>query len=269
LSGAVRHIGETGELLATTQYFPSPEPAGAGWAPSREPYLCHPFLMARRAALIAVGGYRHVLHSEDTDLYWRLSEVGRLHNLDAPLGFYRLHAASISGRSIVNGRIMSLSSQLAGLSALRRRAGKPDIGFERSRIAGYHSAETAAAIYALGRQGLDEDEARYLRIAMAGKLLELTSYRPFELDLEDCRFIRQTRSERSILSPANRRELDRRSAAATARLLRKGMLREAAALSTASLYGSIAARLAATLLPDPLRRAVAALRMRARHSTCP
>jgi glycosyltransferase involved in cell wall biosynthesis len=269
VSGAVRHIGESGALLGSTQYFPPPEPADARWAPSREPYLCHPFLMARRAAMRGIGGYRHVHHSEDTDLYWRLAELGRLHNLEVPLGLYRLHGASISGGSIVNGRIMALSSQLAGLSALRRRAGRPDIPFERRRIDDYRRAPTLAEIYALGRQGLDTAEARYLRIAVAAKLLELTSYRPFELELADCLFIRQARRERAILRAENRSELDRSCAAATARLLGKGRLREAVALSPASLYGSIAARMVAAALPGALRRAVARLRLRARQPTCP
>jgi glycosyltransferase involved in cell wall biosynthesis len=269
VSGAVRHIGESGAPLESTQYFPSPEPADAHWAPSREPYLCHPFLMARRDALQAIGGYRYVHHSEDTDLYWRLAERGRLHNLDTPLGSYRLHGASISGGSIVNGRIMALSSQLAGLSALRRRIGRPDLSFTAERLADYQRSPAAADIYALGRQGLDEAEARYLRIAMAAKLLELTSYRPFELDLADCLFVRQAWPDRAILSAANRSELDRVCAAATARLLGKGLLREAAALSQASLYASVAARMAAAVLPSSWRRTVAGLWARARQATCP
>jgi glycosyltransferase involved in cell wall biosynthesis len=269
VSGAVRHIGASGAPLGSTQHFPSPEPADPNWAPSREPYLCHPFLMVRRAAMQSIGGYRYVHHSEDTDLYWRLAELGRLHNLHTPVGNYRLHAASISGGSIVNGRIMAVSSQLAGLSALRRRDGRPDIPFESGRLADYQRVPTAAAIYELGRQGLDAVEARYLRIAMAAKLLELTSYRPFELDLADCLFIREARRERTILSSANQKQFDRLRAAATARLLVKGLMREAAALSQASLYASIAARLVASALPGSVRRALSELRVKARQQTCP
>ena len=54
---------------------------------------------------------------------------GPLQNLDMPLGKYRLHAGSISSESVINGRIMALSSQLAGLSALRRRTGRADLRF--------------------------------------------------------------------------------------------------------------------------------------------
>jgi hypothetical protein len=41
---------------------------------------------------------------------------------------------------------------------------------------------------------------------MAAKLLEMTFYRRFELEFEDCVFIRQARSELARLSPANRLE---------------------------------------------------------------
>ena len=256
VSGAVRHIDETGRPTGTTQHFRSPESADARWAPSREPYLCHPFLMVRRAAMQAVGGYRYVHNAEDTDLYWRLSERGRLQNLDLRLGDYRMHAASISGGSIVSGRIMALSSQLAGLSALRRREANPDIRFDREALAEYRRSPTLAKLHALGRRQLDGREAEYLRLAMAAKLLELTSYRPYELELEDCHFIREARGGRGQLSPANRAELDRMHAAAIARLLKKGRMREATALAPPSLYGSAAARFAATALPPPLRRAL-------------
>ena len=33
------------------------------YVPSREPYLLHPFLLVRRDAILAAGGYRHVFHA--------------------------------------------------------------------------------------------------------------------------------------------------------------------------------------------------------------
>ena len=263
VSGAVRHIDQDGNLVGTVQHFPSPELADPRRAPSREPYLCHPFLMARRDALEAIGRYRHVHHAEDTDLYWRLAEIGRLHNLCEPLGSYRVHDMSISGGSIGNGRIMALSSQLAGLSALRRRSGRPDIAFEKASLADYRRSPKAADVYERGRRGLDQTEAKHLHIAMAAKLLELTSYRPIELDLDDCLFIRGARRERPSLSAINRAEFDAACAAATARLVGKGRLREAAALSPASLYASVAARIIFRAFPASLRRAMA------RRRACP
>jgi glycosyltransferase involved in cell wall biosynthesis len=44
--------------------------------------LCHPAVMIRRTALDAIGGYWEHRFGEEWDLYLRLSEVGRLANLD-------------------------------------------------------------------------------------------------------------------------------------------------------------------------------------------
>jgi hypothetical protein len=74
-------------------------------------------------------------------------------------------------------------------------------------------------MYELAKEQLDPDEARYLRIAMAAKLVELTSYRPYELKLEDCQFIRASRGELATLSSANIAEFNRMVAAASARLI--------------------------------------------------
>jgi hypothetical protein len=145
--------------------------------------------MARRASILAVGGYRYVHHAEDTDLYWRLQEIGRLHNLEEVLGAYRYSAQSVTSRSIVDGRVSAVYSQLAAISAQRRRSGRPDLDFDRHLSAILAADTTCAGLFRLASQALDANEAAYLMAAYAGKLLELTSYRPYELDLADCEFI--------------------------------------------------------------------------------
>ena len=236
VSGATKHIDEQGRFLGTVQIFPQPDRADPCWAPSREPYLMHPFLMVRRAELQAIGGYRYVYYSEDTDLCWRLQERGAMQNLDIPLGKYRMHTRSISGASVINGRIMALSSQLAGLSALRRRTGRADLHFPKEAITEYRNAQTLSRLWELGKRQLDDHEAGYLRIALAGKLLELTSYRPYELEFSDCQFIRGALDELSRLLHPNRKDLSRFYARAAARLLISGRLREMAALTPPWLY---------------------------------
>jgi hypothetical protein len=78
--------------------------------------LHHPPAADRRARCGRYGGgYRHVHYGEDSDLYWRLQEKGRPHNLSEILWNYRMHDASISGESIVNGRIMAVSPRQGGL----------------------------------------------------------------------------------------------------------------------------------------------------------
>ena len=230
VSGAVRHIDELGRFTGNIQYFREPADADPNWAPAREPYLIHPFLMVRRADLVAVGGYRQVHHSEDTDLYWRLLERGKLHNLDITLGDYRVHSGGISGTSVLNGRIMAVSSQLSALSARRRLKGRPDIFFEKQAISEYRNAETLAAIYRLAGTQLDEHEREYLKVSVAGKLLELAAYRSYELDVDDCRFIRKALHGLNWLQLANCRELERLQAGAGARLFRGKLYKEVATL---------------------------------------
>jgi glycosyltransferase involved in cell wall biosynthesis len=249
VSGAVKHIDEQGRFLGTLQTFPQPDCADPYWAPSREPYLMHPFLMVRRADLQAIGAYRYVYYSEDTDLCWRLQERGAMQNLDMPLGEYRVHTRSISSASVINGRIMALSSQLAGLSALRRRTGRADLQFPREAIGEYRSAQTLSKLWEIGKRQLDDDEARYLRIALASKLLELTAYRPYELEISDCQFIRAALAELSRLPHLNRKDLSRLYARAAARLLIGGRLREMAALTPPRLYLPTILRAASRLLP--------------------
>jgi len=57
----------------------------------------HPTAMIRRSALMQVGYYRKEMqYAEDLDLWLRLGEIGRLHNLPEILLWYREHAGSIS-----------------------------------------------------------------------------------------------------------------------------------------------------------------------------
>ena len=120
ISGAHEEIDAAGELTHYIHRPPARATADFSWVPAREPQLTHPFLFMRADALKRVQGYRHVKYAEDSDLYWRLAEVGHLSNLTDVMGRYRMHAASVSSASVTNGRTMALLSQLAALSAARR-----------------------------------------------------------------------------------------------------------------------------------------------------
>jgi len=209
--------------------------------------------MVRRAVLQAIGGYRYVYYAEDTDLCWRLQERGAMQNLDMPLGKYRVHTRSISSASVINGRIMALSSQLAGLSALRRRTGRTDLQFPKEAIREYRNAQTLSKLWEIGKRQLDDDEARYLRIALASKLLELTAYRPYELEFSDCQFIRGALDELSRLPHPNRKDLGRLYARAAARLLIGGRLREMATLTPPWLYLPMIMRTVFKFVPASMR----------------
>jgi glycosyltransferase involved in cell wall biosynthesis len=64
-------------------------------------YFCHPSVMMRRQAAVAVGGYDASLKSaQDLDLWLRLGEIGQLANLQAVLMQYRIHTQSVTEKQI-------------------------------------------------------------------------------------------------------------------------------------------------------------------------
>ena len=231
-SGTVRHIDEAGRPVGSFGRLARSAVGNALHIPAVEPYLIHPFLMVRRDALVEAGGYRYVLHSEDTDLYWRLSESGELHNIDHVLGDYRLHSGSISGKSLKNGRIMALSSQLSALSYLRRQEGKADISFQQSDYRRLNeNADSLESLYQLACAKLETDEQASLKMTLSAKVLELTGYRPYEVARSDCEFLRTAALESlSLVGRENRAFLVRRYSGTAARLFHKGLYKEARAL---------------------------------------
>ncbi len=257
VGGPARHIDEHGGTKGFIARPDTPDTARPTWAPALEPYIIHPFLMTYREHVAAVGGYRHVFNAEDSDLYWRLQEVGRLHNIrDHVLGDYRMHSASVSSGSIVTGRINAIFSQLAALSAVRRRSGEQDLEFGRGVRNDYVAAGTLAAMVELAGRPLRPDERVDLATKASAKLLELASYRPFEPDLEDCRFISEAfRQGAGRLEPANRVHVSRVVANASARLIASGRVREGMALARPPYYRRIASRVAFRMLTTTRTRA--------------
>jgi glycosyltransferase involved in cell wall biosynthesis len=242
ISGAVKIIDKNGRFLGLVARPPSPDLADANWVPAKEPYLM-PFPMAPLSALRAIGGYRSFIISEDSDLYWRLQERGRLHNMDAILGEYREHNASITRCNIWNGRVLAVSSQLAAISAARRRAGRVDLSFSNNTLLRYRKAKSLRELFECGCQDLTHVEIEYLEIATAAKILEQVDFRPYELELADCKFIRIALAKRMcMLNPRNRAELMNMTLQAAARLFRKGLIKEAVTIVPTSLYPKIAVR---------------------------
>lgn len=184
------HIDADGRRTGHVTEFVERVVGDPSYYPSREPYLLHPFLLARREAVVAAGGYRHVFHAEDTDLYWRLAHLGALANVTAVLGEYRVHAASVSS-SLTNGRIASVNAQLASVSEQRRRAARTDLVFRKETLALYRSAPSLRAILDTAVRGLDDVERNYVEAATAAKLIEVTSYRPYALEPADFATIRE------------------------------------------------------------------------------
>lgn len=231
VGGAARHIDGAGHPTGHVARFEPPEGAEPTAAPSREPYILHPLLTVRRAALERVGGYRYVFHAEDTDLYWRLQELGALRNLDEVLCDYRVHAGSVTSASMVNGRLSAVFSQRAGLSAARRRAGRPDLGFPKSLQAECATQRDTVDILRVASRELDGREADLLAIMVAGKIMSLASFRPFELDAGDCRFVRDAMVRHAgLLTPLNAQILRMTAWSTASRLVATGRVRDALSL---------------------------------------
>ena len=197
-----------------------------GISRSLNPTLCIPsILMARRADVEAVGGYRHVPYSEDSDLCWRLSERGKLVNLPNLFSKYRLHDASASG-SLINGRVMAIGTQLGALSYLRRRAGRHDLTFTSELLGDLKAAVTLEKMVTCASKQLDEKEADHLRLGAGATLMEFARYRPYELDVGDCTFIHAALPYAQRLAIEKRKEVAWYVTETAARLLRKGRLAE-------------------------------------------
>ena len=260
VSGAFRHIDAAGETTGKIVRLPPLSDANPKWVPAREPYLLHPFLVLRRAALEAIGGYRYAFHAEDADLYWRLQERGKLVNLDDVLGDYRLSSDSVSSRSIINGRIQALSSQLAAISAVRRRSNRHDLTFPRGAIQDYRAAATLSEMVRIAGGQLTADERKHLAIATSEKLRQLSTYRPYELELSDCQFGSASYKAGSRdLSPENRHDIAVRLSGAAARFVVQGRFRCGFSLCPLALYPFMALRvLAQLILPAGMREALRA-----------
>lgn len=225
VSGAGRHIDAQGSPTGDIVRFRPPEDSDPTWLPAREPNLM-PFTVMRRAAVQAAGGFRHVFHADDTDLYWRLRRLGSLVNLPDIVGSYRLHAGSDTGRSIQTTRIMAMMTELSALSAARADRGEPEIVFDLNRYATYRSVGSMAGIYEQGCEGLSRAEADHLRLGYASKALQLLELRHQTPDVQDCRFIHDAYQHYPVANQVNRRELRRVVTVIGARLLRDKLVRE-------------------------------------------
>lgn len=245
LSGAHREIDAEGRPTGRTF---QPEADGAidpAWVPAREPRLTQPFMMVRRAAIETIGGYRPFPVSEDTDLYWRLRRLGTLDILSDIVGSYRMHPGSISSASIRSGRMMAVCSQLAALSAQRVAAGASDLAIPPLSRASFEAAGDLEPMIRLAAPpGLSDAERQWLELAVAGKLMELAGYRPYELERSDCEFIGRMFGGRGLVSKSNRRELERMFAATAARMVRLRRWQAATDVAPLRLWPQVGARAA-------------------------
>lgn len=231
VGGDAFHIDDTGRRTGWSTTYAGEAKHDADAIPALEPYLMHPFLMLRRDALVGAGGYRYVLHAEDSDLYWRLLGQGRLYTLPGELGEYRVHAGSVTSVSVHNGRVGSVYAELGALSYRRRRAGLADIPFPQEAGEETRRHRTVEELLAYVGDPLTPEERARLRLSVAAKLVLNATYRPYLLEASDCTLIAAAMPElRAQLSRKERVELARARAIVMWRLMRAGRMGEIRAL---------------------------------------
>jgi glycosyltransferase involved in cell wall biosynthesis len=86
--------------------------------------IVHPSIIARRSALLRIGGYRDFPTWEDHDLFLRLAEIGTLANMPDLLLHYRLHLKSVVHQR-GSGRAPVLQQILREADARRGRSVRP------------------------------------------------------------------------------------------------------------------------------------------------
>ena len=158
--------------------------------PAQEPYLPHPFVMIR-SDVLRDGGirYRHFLHAEDADLYWRLSRSGVLYNLKDYVGYYRIHTQSVSAAP-GNARIQMASAALAAIGQQRflSDGGDLDVDAERALAMREHAGDFNALVELFAGE-LTPEEQRYLATASAVKFFQYASWRPYTPEATDLDFL--------------------------------------------------------------------------------
>ena len=126
---------------------------------------------------------------------------------------------------------MAVCSQRAALSARRRRSGGPDLVFDADIMRRQSEADTLEALCAAAGDALPPDEQRWFELAVGTKLIELSMYRPFKPEREDCRFVAGAlRRGRDLLTPANLADVAREMVSIAVQLAAQGRLADAALL---------------------------------------
>lgn len=217
-------IDADGELTGARHIPHDPEKADYTSYPASEPYLAHPFLMMRTETMRKFG-YRHVHHAEDADLYWRAQKTGVLFNMPECLGFYRKHADSVSGRSVINGRLQAVFSQLCAISAVRVDLGREDLTFDAGWVKACKEFTCLQDMVAYFEPHLSRGEYDYLKMATIFKLLEFSNYRPYALEKQDMDFLLAHCDFRRISGRASRRKAGKVARKALMKYTKFGRLR--------------------------------------------
>jgi glycosyltransferase involved in cell wall biosynthesis len=87
--------------------------------------ICHPSVALNVEKTLAIGGYRHLQHAEDADLWWRMALNYDIHLLPEILVGFRQNAGSVSARTSYAQELHGLYIQYLLLSHLSNRTALP------------------------------------------------------------------------------------------------------------------------------------------------
>jgi glycosyltransferase involved in cell wall biosynthesis len=87
--------------------------------------ICHPSVALHVGKTLAVGGYRHLRHAEDADLWWRMALHSDIRLLPEVLVGYRHNIASVSAKNSYTQELHGLYIQYLLLSHLSNRKALP------------------------------------------------------------------------------------------------------------------------------------------------
>ena len=224
----------TWPIYGETQRFPPSDAADPFWAPAREPNSIRFCLSAAQTSsplvdidtyimpkiLIFIGVCAIAVDCITLIRSWVTTGYTR------PKAFGCLHSQWPH-----HGRQQSTCRSLAR----RRLDGRIDLETKET-ILEYRQAGAVDAIFRHASVHLDDNERHYLRIAIAGKLLELSAYRPYELELDDCRFIRDALNTSSLPRSGNLQRTEEVTSWSQAPIFRSGLFRHACTLTPPKLY---------------------------------
>lgn len=112
LGGQISYIGEVGEN-EQPNYYPTTSDELESWL-AKGCYLAHPTVVFRKDKFKEVGGYKRAYDgAEDYDLWLRLSEVGKIANLDIVLTKYRKHDQQVTNRNWIRTHLKTAKARLS------------------------------------------------------------------------------------------------------------------------------------------------------------
>jgi glycosyltransferase involved in cell wall biosynthesis len=119
LGGQISYIGKIGEF-ETPNYYPSTSDELESWL-AKGCYLAHPTVVFRKDKFEEVGGYKRANDgAEDYDLWLRLSEVGKIANLEIVLTQYRKHNQQVTNKNWVRTHLRTLKVRLFWVFKIRK-----------------------------------------------------------------------------------------------------------------------------------------------------